>query len=315
MLFEVVALVTAFSVGFAMKRGGLCTYAAVVELVDEGRTRRMLSFLGAAAWAGLAVVPLAWLLPGHVMLSATHDVLAVAVLGGLLLGIGAFVNKGCFFGTFVQLVGGDLNYLATLLGLGGGVMAAHVWLAGARPATNAPALAAVPDMAGMLWLAATGLAAVTLLLRAVRGSGAAAAIMLTLGIGGGLLFATISGWDFASVLSQYSFRLLDAGLPSPSKLAILSTLGMVAGGIWAAVSAGVFRLRGLRLSTLVLCFSGGALMGGAAYLVPGGNDGMLLKGIPSLAPHALAGYLAMLTAMLALQWRVRAAVKRRGGSG
>jgi len=40
------------------------------------------------------------------------------------------------------------------------------------------------------------------------------------------------------------------------------------------------------------------------HFVPGGNDGLLLNGIPALAPHALAGFVSMLASMLALLWLV-----------
>ena len=39
--------------------------------------------------------------------------------------------------------------------------------------------------------------------------------------------------------------------------------------------------------------AGGALMGFGVALTPGGNDGLVLYGIPSLSPHAIPAYLAL----------------------
>jgi hypothetical protein len=54
---------------------------------------------------------------------------------------------------------------------------------------------------------------------------------------------------------------------------------------------------------------GGLAMGGGAVLVPGGNDTLVLQGIPGLSAHALPAYLAMLigiaTSLLAMRWIAR----------
>lgn len=48
------------------------------------------------------------------------------------------------------------------------------------------------------------------------------------------------------------------------------------------------------------CLAGGALIGAASYLIPGGNDDRLLKIIPGLASHAFLGYALMQLAMVLL---------------
>ncbi len=58
-MIDLPAIVIAFLVGFAMKYGGLCTYAAAQQIIREKRFDRLLAFLGAAGWATLLVVPLA----------------------------------------------------------------------------------------------------------------------------------------------------------------------------------------------------------------------------------------------------------------
>ena len=40
--------------------------------------------------------------------------------------------------------------------------------------------------------------------------------------------------------------------------------------------------------------AGGVLMGLGAAMIPGGNDVLILHGIPSLSPHAVPAFLAML---------------------
>jgi uncharacterized membrane protein YedE/YeeE len=287
----------AFGVGFAMKWGGLCTYVAARQLVREQRFERLHAFLAAAAFAALLLLPFAWLQTVPLRFAATHELWLTALLAGLVLGAGAWLNHGCVFGTFVQLTGGNPNYLATLLGLAAGASASRLWLsAWAAPATEAaPALHSLPY--GLLALG-LGLLMVLPLFR--RGRQSRLLVALMLGAGGGWLFATVRGWDFAAVVTNGLYFLLDLAPRGPTRLAVYCTLAMIAGGLLAAFLRRKFSLQALRWRRAAACFGGGALMGGAAVILPGGNDSLVLAGLPLLAPHALIGYAAMLAGLVVL---------------
>ncbi len=296
MTFGIAAIITAFCVGFAMKRGGLCTYAAALQIVQQRRTGRLLDFLGASAWAALVVVPLAWWLPQNIELSGTHHEWLIAAAGGILLGIGAWVNRGCVFGTFVQLVGGNMNYLATLPGMALGVALGEITLVDFTPAIHFVSPVQQAGIPAVFWLALAAILVLSLCFSPTHKT----AIMAVLGAGGGLLFATLKGWDFASVLTAHTRQLLNPELTGQTALALYTTLAMIAGGLSAAFSNGSFQLQPWSARTATACLTGGLLMGLASYLIPGGNDGLLLKGIPGLAAHAFLGFAFMLAAMLLL---------------
>ena len=306
----VVAIVTAFLVGFAMKYGGLCTYAAALQIVRERRAERLMTFLAAAAWTTLTVIPLAWFWPGELQLSMTHDQWGMILIGGWLLGLGAWLNRGCVFGTFVQLTGGNLTYGATLAGLVAGAVGARHWLADVIPVRADPALATVPGLLAGIWMLA---AAAVLVTGSMEFSGhsvnrggrrlrpvSAILIALTLGVGGGGLFAAVKGWDFAAVLVRSAYHALEIEATGPTTLAVYCTFAMVAGGVIAAVSQKHFSWQTPKLFRSLASFAGGVFMGLAAVLLPGGNDGLLLSGLPAFAPHALVGYGLMLASMLLL---------------
>ena len=305
---DIAAIVTAFLVGFAMKYGGLCTYAAALQIVREQRFERLSAFLTAAAWAALVVVPMAWFWPGEWRLSATHEQWGMAIAGGAVLGLGAWLNRGCVFGTFVQLTGGNLSYVATLAGMVAGASGAKYGVGSIAPLKLQPSLAATPGIPAGLWLILALVVVVagmleffarsvkTVRLRPVSGI----LVALVLGVGGGALFATVSGWDFASVLMQSAYHALLLSPTGPGLLAIFCTLLMVAGGIVAAVSQNTFAWQAPRLLSSLAHFFGGALMGVAAVILPGGNDGLLLSGLPALALHAILGFTLMLLTMLLL---------------
>lgn len=306
MSFALSAIAVAFAVGFAMKRAGLCTYAAAEDIVQHGDPGRLLVFVGATAWAALVVVPLNWLFPGLFALSDSHGLWLTALLGGLVMGLGAHLNRGCMFGTFVQLVSGNLTYLGTLAGISLGVILVDQLLGLVAPALNRTSALVGPGAAAALWLTPLGLFALAMLVRPAvierlwARSETAVATVLVAGIGGGTLYVAVAGWDYASVVAGTTRVALDARVSGLTLLAASCTLAQIVGGIVAALSSGSFRLQWPRSRPLIGNILRGTLMGGAAAMVPGGNDGMLLTGIPSLAPHSIISFSFIVIAMLAL---------------
>jgi hypothetical protein len=80
----------------------------------------------------------------------------------------------------------------------------------------------------------------------------------------------------------------------------------MAGMFLSTVQRGSFRMdwrpRRIWLRNLV----GGLLMGLGLALTPGGNDALVLYGIPSLSPHALPAFLTMTLGIALGLWVMRA---------
>lgn len=319
MLFNLAVVFVSFFVGFAMKKGGLCTYAAVDQIVNAKRMEKMMVFLGVAAWATVIIVPLHWMLPMDIGMSFTHYSFFIALAGGSILGLGAFLNRGCFFGTFVALVSGNINYIATLFGLSVGVAFTQVYISSIIPTTSYISYVNEPIIGGYVWLSIMVIFALFIAFSRKfkqdnffikkmdldRLTLQSIFAMVTIGIGGSLLYATVSGWNYSDVLTSTTSMLIGKLDVGASFIALLSTFSLVAGGIVAAVTAREFSISKVRFSLILGCFVGGALMGSSSMFIPGGNDGFLLKGIPALASHALVGYLSMILSMWALVYIFR----------
>ena len=110
-----IALTAIGLMGFATQRGGTCTVAAVEEIFVERRFGRLAALVEASLWVGggLVLLNVAGLLPG---MPVGYAAGATTVVGGALLGIGAFVNRTCAFGSIARLGSGDRAYLATPVG-------------------------------------------------------------------------------------------------------------------------------------------------------------------------------------------------------
>ena len=113
-LFWFAALCVA-TMGFAIQRGATCTVAAVDEVLSKRTTRRLSAFFEASFWVAglLAVAQVCGLLTRPpVGYALTHW----TVIGGALLGLGAYVNGACEFGAIARLGSGQWAYVFTPVG-------------------------------------------------------------------------------------------------------------------------------------------------------------------------------------------------------
>ncbi|NZD63435.1 YeeE/YedE family protein [Rhizobium sp. WYCCWR 11290] len=67
-------------------------------------------------------------------------------------------------------------------------------------------------------------------------------------------------------------------------------MGLVSGSIANGIVRGRFGLARPKLSAVRDRFTGGMLMGAGSALIPGGNDSLILQGIPSGSPLAFVAY-------------------------
>ena len=118
--------------------------------------------------------------------------------------------------------------------------------------------------------------------------------MAVIGLGNGVLLVLARSWPYTSLLMTLA-RGGHAGLAPGAAMAVVFVLGAYAGGVLRG-----FRLRVGSLRDWLRALAGGTVMGIGAVLVPGGNDAMLLVGVPLLLPNLLAAYVAMSVVLVAL---------------
>lgn len=287
-----VTLLCAGLMGYAIQRGATCMVAAIEEAVFERRTRRMVALAEAALWvaAGLAV---ASMLGWGVILPSRFSVSGWTIAGGALLGIGAFINRACVFGSIARLGSGEWAYALTPAGFFVGC-----FLLQHAPTFMAPHSVRMPPSGALLWLA---IAALPLLIwrgakivaSARRGSLAAhiwSPHMATAIIGWTfLVLMLVAGpWAYTEALAELARGDSMAGLQR-----LLLFIALVGGAIAGGWTADRLRITKPSPRSLIRAFAGGLLMGMGSLLIPGGNDGLILTGLPFLQPHALIGIAAM----------------------
>lgn len=297
-----IAIASAALMGMAIQRGATCMVAAVDEVIAERRYARTLALAEAALWVGglVAVAQLAGLAPAV----ARHEVGYPTVVGGVLLGLGAWINRACVFGAVARIGSGQLAWLGTPVGFFlGSLVPLH---AGAARTVAEP----------FSWPAGLALAFAALvmwrLFRAVRAPALGehlwhphrATLLIAVTFFSTML--TVGLWAYTDALAELARAMsaMEARLALRGAMVLTLLAGAIAGG-WLG---GKLLWQPARPSALLRCVAGGAMMGAGALLVPGSNDGLIMLGLPLLLPHAWIA-VATMTATIAVAIAVTRAAR------
>jgi toxin CptA len=291
-----IAVVAVGAMGFAIQRGGTCAVAAVEEVLNEHRITRLAAILEASLWVagGLAIAQL-WQLAGS--MPASHAITGWTIAGGVLLGLGAWVNGACVIGTVARLGSGQWAYVLTPLGFFVGSATALPLLAQpAAPQAPAPALVTSAAVFAPLFIAFAGWR-LGHAMWSNRGSGAAAlrasawaphAATIVIGITFVVTLLAAGRWSYTDVLAE-----LAAGMADMAHIGLLLLVVLFAGALLAGGTAGCWRRGRPTATQLARCLAGGVLMAWGSVLIPGSNDDLVLIGIPLLLPYAWLAFATM----------------------
>ena len=303
-------LILAFFIGFVANRTTLCAVRAVEEVINNHQAKLLMSFFRVMLWSLVISILVALLFEETAL--QEYNFTVVAIVGGLLFGLGATINGGCALHTLVRLGTGDMGMLLTILGLTSGAILTKQMLLKYAFFGAVPKVTNIP-LSDNWQLLITIILLTILLFELVKYMGSiniykwckrvfsskydlrtSAAI---LGISNGILFTLIGPWMYTNTIIQSITNQL---LPNTAFYQEISTL------LWLLLMA---LLAGIMLSSLLkkefqllikpnkkwlFYLLGGMFMGAGAMLIPGGNDALLMSYMPSFSPHAFPAYFAIL---------------------
>ena len=306
------------TMGFAIQRGATCTVAAVDELVSKHTTQRLSAFLEASIWVAgiLATAQVFGMLPHP---PAGYALTQWTVIGGALLGLGAFVTRACVFGAIARLGSGQWAYAFTPVGFYLGCLSVEsLFGSPAHPRLAEASLV----LRGSIWVAPLFLAfaawRVLGALFAKRDAASTAAQRLREGVTQRIwtphaattviaitfaMMLLVAGvWAYTDVLAQ-----LARGMAGNALLGSALLLALLLGALLGGTTAGRWQPTRPSIGGVLRCLAGGAMMAWGSLLIPGSNDGLILVGMPMLWPYAWVGFATMCaTIALAQLWQRKA---------
>ena len=316
-----VAAMCAGVMGFAIQRGATCTVAAIDEVVGMRGVNRLAAMFAASLWvAGGLLVAHAFGVLGK--MPAGYPVTLATIAGGVLLGLGAYVNRACVFGAIARFGSGEWAYAVTPLGFYAGCVA-FGWIAAYAPHEALPQ--GSPLFAASPWLALLFVAfaawRIARLFRldpevaqgfAARLRSAASMRLWTphaattvIGVTFVVMLLVVGAWAYTDALADLARNMTMNALAR--SLLLIALLGGATLGGW---TAGRFRATSISVPQVARCFGGGALMGLGTLLIPGSNDGLILIGLPLLWPYAWVAFLTMCVSIGAVKLVERSATTR-----
>lgn len=304
--------------GFAIQRGATCTVAAVDEVLTSRRANRLVAMLEASFWVagGLALAKLAHLAGS---MPEGYEAGAWAVIGGALLGLGAWVNRACVFGAVARLGSGEWAYAATPLGFYVGCLSAVPLfsqpapsrLPGASAPSQEPTVFALFFLAYVVWRIGPGLLALRSpdrIERLRQQIWTPHAATVVIGVSFVITLLLAGSWAYTDVLADLARAMGGRSVTEVVPLLpLLLLLALYAGALIGGLSAGRWQSTRVSASQLLRCFVGGVVMGWGSLLIPGSNDGLILIGIPLLRPYAWLAFASMFGAIAAAMQISRAA--------
>jgi toxin CptA len=282
------------TMGFAIQRGATCTVAAVDEYVGKRSTKRLRAMVEASLWVAGGLVMLR-LLGVSIAMPAGYAIGVWTVVGGALLGFGAWVNGACVFGAIARFGSGEWAYALTPLGYLAGCASVGALfgppqgetLAGLPPVLAAGPWLVAPFIAFAAWRVAPALReGRTAVVRRLWTPHAATAVIGVTFLASWLLAG--AAWPYTELLADLA-RGMAGNVPARVGLFVALWAGALLGG-W---SAGRLRCAWPSAAALARCFAGGVLMAWGTLLIPGANDGLILVGMPLLRPYAWLAFATM----------------------
>jgi uncharacterized protein len=308
------ACVLAIALGFAAHRASICTVRAVAEVMTA-RTAHMFACLGKSVlWVGAVTLPFIWLVPSSATNLTGWPFTLAAMAGGLLFGIGAGINGACAYSTMARLADGDLRMLATIGAFAFGVLAYATlidWHWVVRPSPTPTSLGSAIIAAAVLaailvawalyefvrlWRTRQPELGITKRILAVQYRLSTTALIM--GVATAVLILLYGPLGYTSTFEQV-IEATFGTRPWPTTVRWILIIAILAGMVLSTVQRGTFRLDWRPQRGWLQNIGGGFLMGLGVALTPGGNDALVLYGIPSWSPHALPAYGALVIGIAA----------------
>jgi hypothetical protein len=283
-----IAALCACVMGFAIQRGATCTVAAVDEWVRTKKSTRLVAMIEASIWvAGGLLFARQFQFQEHSFTG--YNLTFATVLGAMLLGMGALVNRACVFGAVARIGNGEWAFVATPVGFYLGCQLVNYFAL--------PAPVVLPSSESLVLNSANWLVWPFLLFLAWRSYGflqdlkrgkplwSPHVATLVIGVTFFLTWQLAGAWAYTELLADLASKMA-----KHTTARVFFATALLLGAILGGWTSGKLSHRMPSIKDSTRCLIGGFLMGCGGLLIPGGNDGLVLLGMPLLLPYAWVAF-------------------------
>ncbi|WP_298196530.1 YeeE/YedE thiosulfate transporter family protein [Novosphingobium sp.] len=286
----VLALICAGLMGYAIQSGATCMVYAVSEMVEKRRFTRLVAMLEAGLWVAcmMAVASGLNLAPDQ---PAPYPPSWSTVLGGILLGLGAYLNGACVFGSVARFGSGELGFALTPIGYLLGIrIFDSLWGREPSVAEGPGSALALPGILALGFAAYAAFRSIRTIYWTVWRSRSDQSphlwqpheATLVIGVTFAIMLLTVGRWTYPELLAD-----LSRGKMGETASRLLLFAALLFGARWGGLRHGRRAWQAPDGARVRACLAGGAMMGAGGALIPGGNDGLVLVGLRFLMPYAL----------------------------
>lgn len=279
--------VLGFVLGFALNQGSICTVIATRELVSEKRPARFIALVECAGWAALVYA----IFNTSPSMQQGWSPLGYLVPAAMLFGLGTYINGACVFGSVGHFGNGEIDFGFAFLGIFAVTYLESLFnLVPDRP----PISAALPVGPALLALALLAVLALRLGLSVSSESNFMRLTLSMAAVGISFTILAVLAPGFSITASMGSIVSI------PLAGAVISTCMFGGSLVSARFMKQRFTLKWPTIEAVVRRTLAGVLMGFGALLIPGGNDALLMIGIPMGAWQAALAYVLFVATLAAL---------------
>ncbi|MEL6464212.1 MAG: YeeE/YedE thiosulfate transporter family protein [Pseudomonadota bacterium] len=290
-------ILAAFILGFALSRASTCTVAATMRLVHQRKVDWLLGIAIAVSWSALALFLITLLMSDQMATPQAFAVNTTLIVAAVVMGVGAWMNGGCFIGSVGKVSSGNLSFLATFAGLAVSQFMGDL-VYGLDLTSMTPTSRLTPQSGPIFWAFAATFVALLgwSIWRVVRRRQEAIIALAIMGAAAAIVYSLQPAWSYEALIG----RLVHGQDITKDLVVVAAVVALFSGATISAALNQKFQLTHAGAIGTMFCFLGGLLMGVGAQLMPGGNDTLILWVIPSFAFHALVAYLLMIATVAAL---------------
>lgn len=308
----------AFWAGFATRRASLCLVRATTEIIERKPAKTMFFVVEAMVIALSITIPAMLFFPEYISLASSYSISPYLFAGAFLYGIGAFLNGSCALGTLNHLMSGKIQYAASIVGIAFGFFcflmikefialekSNNIMSVSYKFLFLLPLMLVVWSVSFLQirkFLKENKEDKLKKIKRYMTSSVARDYIgVLIFGLCSGALYLILGGsWDYTSFIRMVEIVILEqGGMGLNMKPIMVTTFSLVAGMAAASLLSKDFNFKKAAPKEFVVKMISGSLMGFGAGLIPGGNDTLILHGIPGLAIHAPVALVIIMVAVAA----------------